>query len=317
MAYVKKMAAKVMKPLIIMVKSEEDSMEIENRKLRKKNMMSMVGIFVIGFLPMGGTTKVVAESNVSGMSQLVQEGFGHQDGKVQSPLGFRSDPRPPTDGQIEGAIERRLEMDSRITADRVGVTVKDHAAILYGTVDTIKEKKMATVVAGSVRGVSAVVNDLRVRTSLSRDEKIKRDVKQVIHPVNFKKENRLLVTVENGVVTLEGEVLDRHDLRQAGSAVEDVPGVIKIVNLVRVINETRSDTAIEKDVIAYLMTSPLVNDEQLDVNVNNGVVSLEGTIDHLTYRDVLQIDIENIQGVKHVRVGKLIPERLTATARNQ
>jgi osmotically-inducible protein OsmY len=280
-------------------------------------VLGMVGVPMLSFTMMGVDGPLAAESQLSELPPAFDEGFGRDDGRMKSPLGFRSDPGPPTDGQIEGAIKRRLEMDSRISAEKVGVTVKDNTATLFGTTDTIKDKKIAALVAGSVLGVSAVKNDLRVRPSLSRDERIKRDVEQIVRPVEFKRGNRLMVKVEDGIVTLEGEVLDRQDMRKAGRAVEDVPGVIKIVNLIRVINETRSDVAIEKDVVAYLMSSPLVNIDDFDVEVQEGVVSLEGTVKHLTYRDALQIDIENIHGVKHVRVGKLIPEQFSATAQKE
>jgi len=284
----------------------------------QETLWALFGVSMLSLTMMGiNSSFAKAESDLSGLPQVFDEGFGHDDGRVKSPLGFRSDPGPPTDGQIEGAIKRRLEMDSRISTGKMGVSVKDHTAKLFGTADTIKEKKLATVVAGSVMGVSAVQNDLRVRSSLSRDEKIKRNVEQVIHPIEFKKGNRLRVKVEEGIVTLEGEVLERQDMRRAGSAVEEVPGVTRIVNLIRVVSQNRSDSAIEKDVISYLISSPLVNEDNLEVDVEDGVVTLEGTIDHLIFRNVLQIDIENIWGVKHVRVGKLVPGRFMASAQQE
>jgi hypothetical protein len=41
------------------------------------------------------------------------------------------------------------------------------------------------------------------------------------------------------------------------NAVEHLPGVTKIENMIRVIQKNRSDAAIEEDIISYLISSPL------------------------------------------------------------
>lgn len=231
---------------------------------------------------------------------------------LKSPLGFE-DPGPPTDGQMKGAVERRFDMDTRISAENVRVTVQNNHATLNGTVDTIREKEVAALIAGSIRGVAGVTNNLNVAPSLSKDEQIRKLVEQVLGPIHLKKENRLTVNVDKGVVTLDGTVLNHQAVRRAQHAVENVPGVAKVHNVIKVVSENRADEDIKKDVVSYLFSSPIVNVNKVDVKVQDGVVSLKGTIDHLVHRTALQIDIENITGVRDVEVGKLIPEHLTAS----
>jgi hyperosmotically inducible protein len=232
---------------------------------------------------------------------------------LKSPVGFESDPAPPTDGQLEGAIKRRLDMDVRVPAEKVGVKVQNGDATLFGTVDTIRERKVAGLIAGSIRGVNAVKNELEYTPSLSKDEQITLRVQQVLKPFEFQEGNRLTVSVEEGVVIIGGTVLDHQDARQAELAVGTIPGVTKVENLLKVVAKSRSDEAIKKDIMSYLTYSPIIQADEVNVKVQDGVVSLEGNIDHLVYRDALQIDIENITGVKKVETGKLIPERLAAS----
>lgn len=232
---------------------------------------------------------------------------------IKSPLGFE-DPGPPTDGQLKGAVERRFDMDTRISAENVRVTVQNNHATLNGTVNTIREKEVAPLIAGSVRGVASVTNNLSVAPSLSKDEQIKTQVEQALGPIHLKEENRLTVNIEKGVVTLGGTVLNHQDRRRARQAAENVPGVVEVHNVIKMVSKNRMDEDIEKDVVSYLMSSPIVNEKDVEVKVQDGVVTLEGTIDHLVHRTALQIDIENITGVREVEVGKLIPEHRTASS---
>lgn len=231
---------------------------------------------------------------------------------LKSPTGFE-DPGPPTDGQLKGAVERRLDMDSRISSENVRVTVENNHATLIGTVNTIREKEVAPLIAGTIRGVEGVTNNLSIAPSLSKDDHIQASVEQVLGPIHLKEENRLTVNVEKGVVTLGGTVLSHQDSRRARQAAENVPGVVEVHNVIKVVSQNRMDEDIEEDVVSYLMSSPIVNERDVEVKVQDGVVTLEGTIDHLVHRTALQIDIENITGVKEVEVGKLIPEHRTAS----
>lgn len=228
--------------------------------------------------------------------------------------GFDGDPRNPTDGELETAIERRLAMDSRLDASRIGVSVKNGHATLTGTVETIGRKKNAARVSSSVYGVRSVLNELHVSPSVTDDQKITHAVKHDLLVADLLLDHQITVRVNDGVVFLEGAVRDRKQRRLAGHIAEQVDGVVDVNNLLKVTDKGRTDEAIKEDIIRYLLYSPLADNEHIAVKVNDGVVTLEGEIDHLAYRDALSIDIGNILGVEEVKTGKLIPKGLAAAS---
>lgn len=230
--------------------------------------------------------------------------------------GFNGSPTNPTDGEIESAIERRLEMDARIGAGTLGATVENGHVVLTGTANTIKTKKLTAKIASSVYGVKSIVNDVRVSPSMTDTQKITYAVKQHLLNQDLLLSNNIAVRVDEGVVFLEGTVNTRDQRKLAGRAAEAVAGVVEVDNLLQVVEAPRSDEAIKKDIIQYLLYSPLADNQDIDVEVENGVVTLKGEVPHLAYRDALAIDIENIHGVDEVKTGYLIPEGLAASDRD-
>lgn len=217
-----------------------------------------------------------------------------------------------TDGRIEGAIERRLEMDSRIHEDKVGAKVEGGQVILFGEVESLEEKGIAGQIAMSVNGVHSLVNDLDVPPNVSQDQAIKNSIEQKFRSAQLLHDNNVNIDVNNQMVTLKGTILSRNDKQSAVRLAESVKGVRKVKNLLQVVGKQRPDEEIHKDVVQYLIWSPLFNAEDFTVTVDEGVVNLKGTIDLLVQRDVLMIDIGNINGVDMVEVGKVIPENLLA-----
>ncbi len=229
---------------------------------------------------------------------------------TQGMVGFSKDTGHGTDGQTQGAIERRLTMDTRVNSELIGVSVENGHVKLFGTVESLEEKAMANSIASSVVGVQSVMSAIRVKPKVSKDQKIQNSIQHLILETGIHSPKTITVRVADGVVTLEGNVSQKKDKQAAFRLAQSVKGVREVENLLQVVEPDRPDKAIYNDVILYLMWSPLVDINQLKVEVKNGVVSLKGRVDHLAYRDVLTIDLENIQGVKEVKVGKVIPQPL-------
>ena len=71
------------------------------------------------------------------------------------------------------------------------------------------------------------------------------------------------------------------------------------------IKHSRPDREIEKEVALYLLWSPIVNIDGVDFSVNDGVVKLEGAVEHSAHILALEQDIGNIMGVVKVDVSKM------------
>src|ERR1700761_9157593 len=112
-----------------------------------------------------------------------------------------------TDQEVQTDVLAELRWELSASAKDIGVAVKDGVVTLTGTVDTYLNKWKAEQAAHRVSGVTAVANDISVRTIGERTDS---DIAAAA--VNALKWNtsvpaeKIHVTVENGWVTLKGEV---------------------------------------------------------------------------------------------------------------
>jgi osmotically-inducible protein OsmY len=102
-----------------------------------------------------------------------------------------------------------LEWEPSLDARNIAVTVKDGVVTLSGNVSSYYQKWEAEKAAKRVAGVKAVANDIEIRLP-SSSERTDADIahaavtalsSNVLAPAD-----RIKVTVENGWVTLEGQV---------------------------------------------------------------------------------------------------------------
>ena len=124
------------------------------------------------------------------------------------------------------------------------------------------------------------------------------------------------MSAKDGIVTLKGDVEEPRYSRAPEKAAEQVLSVVEVVSLLKVTGKPRLDREIEEDVVFFLQSSSLVNLDDFDYKVENGIVKLKGTIDNLTHKFALASDLEKIRGVKAVDVADIrVKETASARAR--
>jgi osmotically-inducible protein OsmY len=224
-------------------------------------------------------------------------------------VGFTGDSSKLTDEEIASALKSRLAMDGRIDSSMIVVSVEQGRATLSGLVKTLEEKNLADVIVSSTVGVRAVMNNIVVTPVVTKDGAIKRGVEGAFRSVPALQGSKLTVSVNKGVVKLEGAVEKPLGRQVAQRAAESVPGVVAVVNMLKVAGVPRPDREIEKDVVMYLQWSPLVRLDAFEYTVQNGIVKLKGTVDHLAHRFALEKDLEKIQGVVGVDVSEVTVKR--------
>jgi osmotically-inducible protein OsmY len=79
-------------------------------------------------------------------------------------------------------------------------------------------------------------------TKFPPDEELKRDVKRALHEDPFFYDEHVTVTVEKGIVHLEGIVLDPGDIRDVMRIIKKkFPGVKRVINELEVCREDSDD----------------------------------------------------------------------------
>lgn len=114
-----------------------------------------------------------------------------------------------SDAEIRDDVITELRWDPQVTdPDAIGVAVTDGAVTLSGHVATYTEKLAAARAAERVYGVKAVANDLKVKLpGTPRDDSdIARAIAHVLEWNVQVPEGKVHARVQNGWVTLEGEV---------------------------------------------------------------------------------------------------------------
>lgn len=128
-------------------------------------------------------------------------------------------PRPLSDvadDELRHALARVLARDPYLRGQAVSISVQGGEATLSGTVASDFERQRATNLAGSVRGVVAVANELNVlaRTDLS-DEDLAARIRRRLTWSPYLRGKMFDVTVKQGAATLSGEADSRAQIRLA------------------------------------------------------------------------------------------------------
>ena len=150
-----------------------------------------------------------------------------------------------TDTEIKDDVTEELRWDPQISEpDAIGVAVKDGAVTLTGHVSSYAEKLAVARAAERVYGVKAVANELEVRLSgLPRDDS---DIATAIaHVLDWNvqiPEGRVHAEVENGWVTLEGEVDHDFQRREVERMVRQIRGVKGVLNHITVKSPASPDS---------------------------------------------------------------------------
>ncbi len=142
-----------------------------------------------------------------------------------------------SDTEIRDDVINELQWDPQITEpDAIGVAVTDGAVTLTGHVLTYAQKLAAARAAERVYGVKAVANDLKVKLSgAPRDDS---DIATAIaHVLEWNvqvPEGKVHARVQNGWVTLIGEVEYDFQRREVERMVRQVRGVTGVTDLITV-----------------------------------------------------------------------------------
>jgi len=134
-----------------------------------------------------------------------------------------------------------------------------------------------------------------------RDEVIKKDVVDELFWDNRIDASQINVSVENGVVTLTGEVPAYSVLSIAKSAVFNIEGVSDVIDnlVVRYAAPPGipTDSEIKTRAENILNWDPTIDEDSLDVSVHDGVVTLEGTVEGYWKKWQVKDRVSGIRGI--------------------
>ncbi len=194
------------------------------------------------------------------------------------------------DLQLRQDVIDELEFEPSVNAAHIGVTANRGVVTLTGYVTSYAEKTAAERAARRVRGVRAIAEEIVVRlpsdTKRADDEIAARAVDILKWQVGVPAD-RIAVKVENGVVTLSGEVDWQFQKTEADHIVHKLSGVIDVVNEIRVAAAVHAVEVKEK-LEKALQRSAEVEAARITVETDGGTVTLKGKVRAWYERDIAE-----------------------------
>ncbi|MFD2865515.1 BON domain-containing protein [Mucilaginibacter antarcticus] len=204
-----------------------------------------------------------------------------------------------TNQELQKDVQDAIRWEPLLNAAEIGVTAKDGVITLTGTVDTYYKKVEAETAAKNVAGVKAVAEEIVIKYG---DYGKKNDTEIANEVLNAWKwnwevpEEKIKVKVENGWVTLEGELQWNYQREAAKKAINNLSGVLGVTNNIKIKSETHD--AIEKKAIeCALQRNSSIDDLDIQVDVAGNKVTLRGTVDSFYAKDEAEQIAWNAPGV--------------------
>ena len=182
-----------------------------------------------------------------------------------------------TDKQLREAVLRQLEWAPEIASQDISVGAKEGAVTLTGFVHSYAEKVAAEKAAKSVYGVKVVANDIEVKPMTRTDPEIARDILEVMKLDLRVPDDRIKAGIQNGFVTLEGNVEWHYQRVAAESCARKVNGVRGVINTIEVKPKV-STTEVKTKIEDALRRSAEVDARRITVSAQDGAVTLYGNV---------------------------------------
>lgn len=185
-----------------------------------------------------------------------------------------------TDQDMQKDITAELRWDSSLRDDDIAVGVREGIVTLGGFVDSLADKGKAERVAARVKGVRAVVNEIEVKLpswSQRADPDIARAVLDALKWNIAVPHEHIRVKVEDGWVTLEGEVPWYHQKEAAERSVRFLTGVRGVLNLVT-LKAQPTPRDVKKRIKEALHRSVEFDAEHITVEVEGNRAVLQGSV---------------------------------------
>ncbi|MDX1562308.1 MAG: BON domain-containing protein [Gammaproteobacteria bacterium] len=214
--------------------------------------------------------------------------------------------RDASDAEIERAIDKALAVDPRVAREDIDVIVTDNRAWLQGTVSTLTAWRAAESNARNTVGVEQTFNHLRVEPLMLADEELAARATDALTSNDALAQHEIWIRADNGRVRVVGDVDNAEQYWLADELIANLRGVEEFVNDLTIRGEqprfagdaymetprlllprarasydVLSDRTLHEAVESELFWSPFVDENEVGIDVENGRVTLTGTVDSI------------------------------------
>lgn len=184
------------------------------------------------------------------------------------------------DTELQEAVLAELAWEPSVSAAHIGVTARDGVIMLSGHVQRFAEKQAAEAAVRRVKGVKAVAEELVVKlpdaTRRDDDDIAQAAIARLAWNSTLPSE-AIQITVQNGWITLAGEVEWGFEHDAAAQDVRRLWGVVGVTNNIRV--KSRVNTFNLSSDITRALHRSWLDPKGVKVTADGGRVTLTGYVD--------------------------------------
>lgn len=211
-----------------------------------------------------------------------------------------------SDAVIAREIMEAVSRTSEASVEDLNVTVDDGVVTLTGVVRSFDAYESVLEAARFTAGVREVRDYLTVETAVVEEPRMDRQIRQsVISQLEWDptvEAEDISVAVEDGEVTLTGAVASRSEKIAALEAARQVEGVRWVEDDLEIAEPVGidQDWAIKSSIRSLLEINPSVDASDIIIRVEDGLVTLDGTVSSFWRKIRAEDTAANVPGVLRV-----------------
>ncbi|MBO9512683.1 MAG: BON domain-containing protein [Variovorax sp.] len=207
-----------------------------------------------------------------------------------------------SDAQLRNDVQAELDWEPAVNPAHIGVIAADGVVTLTGHVANHAEKHAAEAAARRVKGVKALAIEMTVKLPAADtrpDADIAMAAERGLEWSVLVPAGKIKPMVENGWITLDGEVEWEYQRRAAERAVRNLMGVTGVTNAVRIIPKVKA-VDVEKRLHDALSRQATREADRIQVSVEGSEVRLKGKVHSWAELDAVQGAAWSAPGVRSV-----------------
>jgi osmotically-inducible protein OsmY len=192
-----------------------------------------------------------------------------------------------SDSQLKADVMAELAWDPAVDANGIGVMVKSGVVTLTGHLSTYAEKHAVEKAVRRVAGVRGIAVELDVKLSLAHKRSDSEIAQAAITALTWNAlvpSERVKVEVDNGWVTLTGELNWNYQSANAEQSIRSLTGVRGVTNNITIKPQVSSSDIVSQ-ISAALTRQAEREAKQISIAVEGSAVTLRGKVHSLAEHD--------------------------------
>ena len=207
-----------------------------------------------------------------------------------------------TDEDLEKDVIDELEWDPSVNHEDISVKAREGVITLRGNVPHYLEKHTAELAAQRVNGVHAIANEIQIKLmgAYERSDEDIANTALIALDWNVQVPKGIKVTIENGLVTLRGEVEWNYQKTAAESSVSQLMGVRGVHNEISIKNIAKTQD-IKTRIEDALKRTAQTEGSEINVLLDGTQVTLTGKVRSFAEMDDARLSAWSAKGVSVVK----------------